>query len=183
MTLIPNWHPLVVHFAVALLLTSVGFHLFQALLPKEHRWQSSLSLLARSNLWLGTVFAIITALAGWYAYNTVTHDAPSHAAMTEHRNWALVTIPGFIVLSVYSMFSKAQKMNMIFMLVLLVFAGLLSKTAWLGGEAVYRYGLGVISLPQASGDGHDHKHSDKLENNSSHDMEKTTPHQDDTHSH
>jgi len=34
---------------------------------------------------------------------------------------------------------------------------LLTSTAWLGGEAVYRYGLGVISLPKT--DSHDHDHA------------------------
>ncbi|MBL4850981.1 MAG: hypothetical protein JKY90_01690, partial [Gammaproteobacteria bacterium] len=34
----------------------------------------------------------------------------------------------------------------------------LASTAWHGGEVVYRYGIGVISLPKVEGDGHDHAH-------------------------
>ena len=42
-------------------------------------------------------------------------------------------------------------------------------TGWLGSEAVYRYGLGVMSLPvvESNTDGHDHQHratsQDKLD--------------------
>lgn len=39
-------------------------------------------------------YTIGTVLAGWYAYNTVPHTALSHAAMTDHRNWALSTAHG-----------------------------------------------------------------------------------------
>ena len=37
----------------------------------------------------------------------------------------------------------------------------LGSTAWRGGEIVYRYGIGVMSLPQTSvddKDGHEHSH-------------------------
>ena len=37
---------------------------------------------------------------------------------------------------------------------------LLGATGWHGGELVYRYGLGVLSLPAAEGEGHDHVHAD-----------------------
>lgn len=35
---------------------------------------------------------------------------------------------------------------------------LLGITGWKGGHLVYQYGIGVASLPQVSGDGHDHDH-------------------------
>lgn len=37
-------------------------------------------------------------------------------------------------------------------------AGLLLSTAWHGGELVYRYGLGVMSMPKSHGEGHAHEH-------------------------
>nr|WP_198246280.1 hypothetical protein [methane-oxidizing endosymbiont of Gigantopelta aegis] len=47
------------------------------------------------------------------------------------------------------------------MLFSLVAAGMLMFTGWLGAEAVYRYGLGVKSLPVVSegADGHNHSHN------------------------
>ena len=35
------------------------------------------------------------------AYNSVVHDDIAHAAMTEHRNWALVTASLFVILALW----------------------------------------------------------------------------------
>ncbi len=159
--IIPNWHPIVVHFTIALLSMSVLFYLIQALLPENHHWQPSLSTLAKANLWIGTAFAIITAIAGWFAYNSVAHDTPSHTAMTEHRNIALVTLATFSILALWSVVIRKQKKAPIFFVIaMLIAGGLLATTGWKGAEAVYRYGLGVMSMPKSSGEGHAHKHAE-----------------------
>ncbi|MFA6901769.1 MAG: DUF2231 domain-containing protein [Gallionellaceae bacterium] len=161
--IIPNWHPVFVHFTVALLSLAVVFELVVAVMREgnlKQQWQ----ILARWNLWLGSGFSLATALAGWYAYNTVAHDAPSHAAMTEHLYWALTTLAVFVFLSLWSVWRvyKQQKTGILFLLLLLAGGGLLLSTAWHGGELVYRYGLGVMSLPlaadEAGEDGHEHAH-------------------------
>ena len=159
--ILPNWHPVFVHFTIALLSMSVVFYLLHAFLPQHHRWHASVSVLAKTNLWLGSGFAIITALAGWFAYNSVAHDTPSHAAMTDHRNWALVTLAVFIILTVWSVLFRAQKKApVVFVIAILIAGALLAVTGWKGAESVYRYGLGVMSLPQSTGEGHDHQHAD-----------------------
>ncbi len=159
--ILPNWHPIFVHFTVALLTMSVVFYVFHLLLPREHRQQHAVVLLAQVNLWIGTSFAVITAIAGWFAYNSVAHDTPSHAAMTEHRNWALVTLAVFFLLTLWSIaFRKRKKAPVFFVIILLLAGGLLTSTAWHGAESVYRYGLGVMSIPKSSGEGHAHEHSD-----------------------
>ncbi len=155
--ILPNWHPVFVHFTIALLSMAVVFHLLKAILPTKNEYQVALSILAKSNLLIGTGFAIMTAIAGWFAYNSVAHDTPSHLAMTEHRNWALLTLGIFIVLALWSLLQK-HKMTLIFIPALLIAGGLLATTGWLGGEAVYRYGLGVKSMPNSSGEGHAHQH-------------------------
>ncbi len=157
--IIPNWHPVFVHFTIALLSMAVVFHLLKAILPANNEYQAALSILAKSNLLIGTGFAIITAIAGWFAYNSVAHDAPSHLAMTEHRNWALLTLGIFIVLALWSLLQK-HKVPSIFLLTMLTAGGLLATTGWLGAEAVYRYGLGVKSIPTSSGEGHAHQHEE-----------------------
>ena len=47
-----------------------------------------------------------------------------------------------------------------FAALLVIGLGLLGVTGWHGGELVYRHGLGVMSLPVAEGEGHDHVHAD-----------------------
>lgn len=160
--IIPNLHPMFVHFTVALLSLSVAFHLLDFVTKgaKVH-WRT----LAQWNLWLGAGFAIVTVLAGIYAYNTVAHDGPSHAAMTLHRNWALPTLLVFLMLAGWSFVNaRAGKTATVpFLVVLVIGGGLLLSTAWHGAELVYRHGLGVMSLPVTSGEGsaqgHDHEHA------------------------
>ena len=163
--IIPNWHPIFVHFTVALLSLTVIFSLIGMLLPKGVLKEQCL-VFARWSLWLGTAFAIITALAGWDAYNTVAHDTPSHAAMTEHRNWAIAALTAFVLLSLWSIWdlNNQRKANALFALLLLVGGALLVSTAWRGGELVYRYGLGVMSLPQTENDADGHEHAHVNEN-------------------
>jgi len=159
--ILPNWHPVFVHFTIALLSMSVVFFLIQAFLPEKHRWQVPVSTLSKANLWLGTGFAIITAIAGWFAYNSVSHDTPSHAAMTDHRNWALATLAVFIILAFWSaLFRHQKKAPTLFVIAILIAGGLLASTGWHGAEAVYRYGLGVMSIPKSTGEGHAHKHAE-----------------------
>lgn len=148
--MIPNWHPIFVHFTVALLSTSAVFYLLGLALKKKH-----LLIVARWNLWIGALATIATVLAGWYAYNTVNHDGPSHAAMTDHRNWALVTASIFLLLALWALWKQraANTVSRIFVAVILFAAGLLAVTGYKGGEVVYRHGLGVMRMPMISGDG------------------------------
>jgi uncharacterized membrane protein len=153
--ILPNWHPMFVHFTVALLFIAVLLSVLTKFMSAG-TLREQCQLVAQWNLWLGAGFTILTVVAGVAAYNSVAHDTPSHEAMTLHRNWALVTAALFIILAVWSWrrAKAGQGMNTMLLIALLVGAGLLASTAWLGGEAVYRYGLGVMSLPKT--DSHEH---------------------------
>lgn len=180
---IPNWHPLFVHFPIALLSMATVF--FIALFfVGERPPEDQLRTLAYWNLWIGTGFAIIAAIAGWFAFNSVAHDSPSHAAMTDHRNWALVTLSVYIVMSIWGYFyyKSERRINMVFTLTMFLAFILLVSTGWRGSEVVYRYGLGVMSLPKAEGDGHDHEHAPAsigVPSNMPSDMNKNGEHADD----
>jgi uncharacterized membrane protein len=159
--IIPNWHPLLVHFTVGLLSTSVLFYLASACLPEKKPWKQQWLNMANWSLWSGCLFAIGTAIAGWLAYNSVAHDSASHAAMTLHRNWALPTAATFLILGLSAIFNARKDCHpgFLFLTISIIAAGLLMVTGWLGSETVYRYGLGVKSLPKieaAATDGHNH---------------------------
>lgn len=158
--IVPNWHPIFVHFPLALLSVSVVFFLLAGLM-RRHRWQRQWLTVAHWNLWVGTGFAVITGVTGWLAYNSVAHDDASHAAMTDHRNWAIATLVLFGVLAAWSTWSyvQAREIGTAFLVLAVVGLGTLASTGWRGGELVFRHGLGVMSLPSPSGDGHDHEHS------------------------
>ncbi len=133
--IIPDWHPIFVHFTVALFSLAAGLF--------------AVTLFARSPL---------TGLTGLYAYNTVTRDTLSLAAMTRHRNWAIVTITLILTLAVGSFVRVrcSQALSSVFIAAMLVAGGVLASTAWYGGELVYRHGLGVMSLPKT--DDHEHEY-------------------------
>ena len=156
--IIPNWHPVFVHFTLGLLLIATALYLVILFLPENSRRRSDLILVANWNLWIGYAFALVTAWFGWRAFNTVAHDSTSHAAMIIHRNWALATLLVYFPVVAWSMIraKTARPANWPFMIILLVPAILLSGTGWRGAELVYRHGLGVMSLPQSEDTGHSH---------------------------
>lgn len=158
--IIPNWHPMFVHFTVALVSISAVFHLLAKVTRSEsHRaqWQ----VVAKWTLWSGALITVATLIAGLYAYNTVAHDEPSHQAMTLHRNWAIATALFIFIAAGWSFWLDRRQRStptVLFVLVLIT-GGMVSATGWLGAEAVYRFGLGVMSLPKAEGEGHAHEHA------------------------
>lgn len=160
--IIPNWHPLLVHFTVALLSVAAVLHLFvQLALPQ--RLHGEWRIVARWSLWIGAGFALVTAYTGWLAYNSVDHDDLSHLAMTDHRNWAIATLVLFVVLALWSLRNWLAKreptrvVSAVYTIALVTAGVFLASTAWRGGELVYRHGLGVMSMPNMSAAGSDHE--------------------------
>ena len=156
--IIPNWHPVFVNFTVALFSTSVGFYTLAYLLPKFRLFPklvTDFEIVARWCLWVVGIVVIVTVLAGLYAYNTVRHDAPSHLAMMNHRNWAIPTASAMVLVAICSLWRtyKQKCITISFIFTLFVVHGLLLSTAWRGAEVVFRYGVSVMSLPKA-----DHHH-------------------------
>lgn len=156
MEIIPNWHPIFVHFTVALLSLSALLYLAGLVLKKPN-----LLIVARWNLWIGAGITVGTVLAGFYAYNTVAHDGPSHAAMTDHKNWALVTASIFCALAIWSLAKHrgAKSVSSGFVVLILLASSLLAVTGFKGGEVVYRHGMGVMRMPEIAGDGGHESHA------------------------
>lgn len=170
-SIIPNWHPIFVHFTVALFSTGVGLfvlsYIFNTFKKTPNIFIDECEIVARWCLWLSALVTIITVSLGFYAYYTVKHDEISHVAMTVHRNWAIVTASLIYILAAWSVFSyfKRKKLTIIFLIFLLITEGLLLSTAWHGGELVYRYGIGVMSLPAAEEAGHQHQSNEVEQKN------------------
>lgn len=161
--IIPNWHPLLVHFPIALISVSAFFHLAARLLHNQPRCASHCSVLAHATLWLGALAAFPTVFFGWLAFNTVNHDEAGHAAMLLHRSWALATLLTLTFLAGWDAWRHkvdAVPTWPITGAVILAW-GLVASTAWHGAELVYRHGLGVIAVPaHVESGGHEHRHGD-----------------------
>ncbi|MFZ5616712.1 MAG: DUF2231 domain-containing protein [Pseudomonadota bacterium] len=156
----PNLHPLVVHFVIGFLATAPLFFIASMFSPEGTQLKTSMRIAGDWMLALGIASAAAAVVAGFQAYHSVAHDGPSHAAMTDHRNFALVTTALFAAFGVWRLARRSRAPSMLFAILLLVPAGLLATTAWKGGRLVYHHGLGVASLPNSAGEGHDHEHAD-----------------------
>lgn len=157
--IIPNWHPIFTHFTIGLLLT--GSVLFLAgWLLRHSNTGMRITTVARWNLAIGAVFAVITIATGYQAYYSVAHDAPSHAAMTIHLKWAWTAFVLFAIAAVLAWRDRKRLAgaSIALSIMLVAAASALAVTGYLGGENVYRHGIGVMRLPESSGSGHGHSH-------------------------
>ena len=163
--IIPNYHPILVHFTIGLLSISALLYFLGSILKKEN-----LLIVARWNLWVGTVITVGTVIAGFDAYNRVAHDAASHAAMTDHKNWALPTAGIFSLLALWALWKQrgAKTVSTVFVVMIVLASGLLAVTGYKGGEVVYRHGTGVMRMPEIHGDGGHGSHSHGEEASANH---------------
>lgn len=176
----PNWHPFLVHFTIGLLLVAtVLFLVARAFVAKT--WTAEVLTAARWSLWLGAVVTMGTVAAGFYAWYTVAHDAASHAAMTDHRNWAIPTAAAFMVLALLSLRDRRRGAapGTVFLAGAVLAAAALVVAGYKGGEVVYRHGIGVMALPEveveAEGDGHDHSHGPQTAESGGHEHAPAPP--------
>jgi len=141
-------HPLAVQFPLALLPTGSVFLLFSRL-ASSGRTRARLRSAASWTLGFGVLSLGPALLTGWAAYQTVAHDAQSHAAMTLHRNWGLATAIAFLVMAFLAWRARKAGWSRVWPFICTLVAGLalLIGTGYRGGELVFRFGLGVRSLP------------------------------------
>lgn len=156
---IPNLHPMIVHFPIAL--TLIAFLLsMAAYVRRSHPVSEQLAAAGHFTLWLAAFGAATAVVFGWLAYNSVNHDDAGHAAMLLHRAWAVPTAIGLILLASWDAWKHRinELMSVPALILLFALSESVAVTGWLGGEVVYRHGIGVLSLPVSEGAGHSHHH-------------------------
>ena len=158
--ILPNWHPILVHFTIALYTTSFLLYCFVLIYP-EKSWTRPCLTTAYVNLWLGGTFTILTVIAGFYAFSTIDHPKVAHEPMQIHRNWALVNAFIWWGLALWTAIKRPEKnLRIVFFLFLIVAMTLLTITGLKGGNLVYRYGVGVKTVDTigTNGNHHHNKH-------------------------
>jgi uncharacterized membrane protein len=142
------WHPIFVHFSVALLSLAAIFFTLSAFFRRpilRRQW----IVVAEWNLWVGLGLSVLTALFGWLAFSTVNHDDVSHELMETHAAFALVTVGVFALAAVWSWRQRKTERypSWLFLGLIAVGFSLLMITGLRGGELVYMHGL-AVTTPQ-----------------------------------
>lgn len=133
-------HPLLVHFPIALLLTSFVLELAAVTLkrPNLHR-------VALWNLGLGTLGAGIAVWTGLRAAEIAKHSFEIYQVMELHRKLGIATLViGSLTLS-WRLFKRDRlttRARRLTLLAMLVIVGTLGYGAHLGGRLVYEFGVG-----------------------------------------
>ena len=130
-----SWHPVMVHLPLVGLLLAVVFDLV-AVQRQSGAWRDTATAL----WWVGFLGAALAITTGLIAYNRVEHSELAHEEMILHRNLALATITFLILAALWRWkrpYSRAAA--------LLGLAGAigLAGVGYLGGDLVYRYGVGI----------------------------------------
>jgi uncharacterized membrane protein len=146
MTLLPGWHPLVVHFPLALVVTATPL-LLAARLVRRESYVAALATVGTWNLCLGAVAALLALATGLAAVIGLHLGVAAHQAITVHVKWAIFTTLALVLLAVWRGAGSAQasRPSWIFMVVLLAATAALIATGYHGGQNVYRYGIGVLA--------------------------------------
>ncbi|MCH7763692.1 MAG: hypothetical protein IIB95_08115, partial [Candidatus Marinimicrobia bacterium] len=148
---IPNIHPLLVHFPIALFCVAVALHAWKTIFTSDDKY-SSLVL-------IGYILTGISLVAAYFSgRNAADHVAvPDIAlsALSNHADKALYLLIYGLILTGLVMFAHFRHLNRIKwvdgILVLLGVAGLglLIVTADAGGRLVFGYGVGVTKVQES----------------------------------
>ncbi len=149
-TALPNLHPAVVHFPIALLTLAFGLDI-ACLALRRQPWLDRAAALLYA---LGTVSACLAYLSGQQAARLmIGASGAAQTAMYEHADIAKITLVAFAIIASLRLIvswngrrDKVLKISALRWTALVLALGcqaLIFLTADRGGELVYRHGLGV----------------------------------------
>ena len=144
MSVMPAWHPMVVHFPLALTLTATAC-LLAARVIRRAAWSATLATVGTWNLCLGA-FAVLFALAtGLGAVVGLDVSVAARQAISLHMKWAMLTALLLLLLAVWRGAGATQhsRPSWLFLLLLLCATGAIIVTGYRGGENVYRFDVAV----------------------------------------
>jgi len=137
----PNWHPLFVHFPLAILTLSAIFDFGGILFKRDD--------LNRFGWWCllaGVTGLFVTVTTGLFAEGTVKISAAAQSTFEFHETLAFVVTAGFCSLLLWRVAGKTNlpaRLKIAYFALLTIGLVLMWVVAWFGGELVYKYGVGV----------------------------------------
>jgi uncharacterized membrane protein len=142
----PNFHPLVIHFPIVLVLTAAVVDIVDVAFERSP-WLKA----ATTTLYVtGALSLIVAYVTGLQASETVLIPGMAYPVITEHRQWALVTMAYCIVVAALRLVvlrgekGRGRRRRMALLAIALVSVVLVQQTAERGARLVYQYGTGII---------------------------------------
>jgi uncharacterized membrane protein len=144
MSIEPGWHPIVVHFPLALVVTA-AFFLVAARLWRQERQAKTLATVGTWNLCVGAVAALFALGSGLAALIGLHAGLAAHQSIFLHVKWAIFTSLALLLVAVWRGAGVAQESrpSWLFIVILLGMTAALVVTGYQGGQNVYRHGVGV----------------------------------------
>jgi uncharacterized membrane protein len=148
--LIPSWapnvHPLVIHFPIVLVMTAAVVDLVDVAFERS-AWLKA----ATTTLYVAGALSLIVAyVTGLQAAGTVLIPGMAYPVITEHRQWALVTMAYCIGIATLRLLvlrgdgGRSRRRRIAMLATGLVSVVLIQQTAERGARLVYEYGIGII---------------------------------------
>lgn len=131
-------HPKLVHFPIALFLTALALDFVSLVFRKKEFHQSAIYLYVGAAL----LTPLVVRTGIWETERLhLSHPLlTKHSVMAQRTMWvSLMSLP--VLWFMKKEFTKHSRI--LFMVLLLVIAGLVTYTGHLGGQMVYEYGVGV----------------------------------------
>jgi uncharacterized membrane protein len=144
MQITPGWHPIVVHFPLALIITATVCLSLARVLP-DARGGAALASWGTFNLCLGAVTVFLALGTGLGASIGLTLDLAAHQAVAAHVKSAVVTTMLVLLVAVWRGVGtdSTARPGWGFLLMLWIAASALTVTGYRGGQNVYVHGIGV----------------------------------------
>jgi uncharacterized membrane protein len=140
----PGWHPMAVHFPLALVV-SAALLLTAARLLRQERHAATLATVGTWNLCLGAVAALFALASGLAALIDLHVGPAARQAISLHVKWAIFTTLALVFLAVWRGAGAEQESrpSWVFIAILAAATAALIMTGYRGGQNVYQYGIGV----------------------------------------
>ncbi len=143
-SLIPAWHPMVVHFPLALVICAT-FALMAAKLLPNPRLAAALATTGTWNLGAGAAASVFALASGLGAALHLHLGVAARQALSMHVRWAVFTALALLLVATWRCAGNPQdaRPSWLLLIVLVGATVALVVTGYFGGQNVYRFGIGV----------------------------------------